>query len=43
MKKEKKKEKKKEDEVCGNAIQVFQVSNYRHLIFFFLQSVVFDS
>lgn len=35
MKKEKKKEKKKEDEVYGNAIQVSQVSNCRHLIVFF--------
>lgn len=34
MKKEKK-GKKKEDEVYGNAIQVFQVSNCRHLIVFF--------
>lgn len=42
MKKEKK-EKKKEDEVYGNAIQVFQVSNCRHLIVFFFCSVVFDS
>lgn len=41
MKKEKK-EKKKEDEVYGNAIQVFQVSNCRHLIvFFFLHSLLF--
>lgn len=32
--KKKKMEKKKEDEVYGNAIQVFQVSNCRHLIVF---------